>query len=115
MTKRIMTTVFGAISVLLIAYFIYALKFSTLIRENMATPADGAVFYYGRAAVIQVVSILLTFTFFIATYKYFKQGKPGTATLFLEILIAGSLGYFLTLYCVSKLMRLLEYFIFGNR
>ena len=76
----------------LILYTILFLGFVALNRQNKATPALAAGFFYGRAVLMQAVPIGIATTCFISLFKQLSSSTPRVIAVFISLII-GLLAY----------------------
>ena len=112
MFKNRIVTVLVCLAGVVVLYIVCAMYFSTLLRTNRATPSTGAVFYYGRAIIIQLISLVGTAYGCRIIYRNLAKSTFGAVPIVSVTVVLGILIYVLSLFLVSAAFKFLDKLVF---
>jgi hypothetical protein len=106
------TLVAISVAALLAIYTVSALVFSKALATDRVSPTVGALFFYGRAALIQILSIGCGIKAFTSTLRYLRRSQTRRVVVLAISTMIAIVVYAAALYLISVAMRGLDAAVF---
>ena len=102
---------FWTLAIVVILDLLFSVVFIKAMQANRVSPTTGALFYYGRAVLLQVVLILFSIVCWLHLFSYFRLHGRGVLVAGLFTAMSVVVVYTLSGFVLSSFFMFVDYLL----